>query len=566
MNSKAYDPEDDFVSAVNQAIDYGELLKELRLAYCRENLIDFTRLTFNRYKPNWHHFLIADRLEMLSRGEINRLIINMPPRHGKSELVSNRFPAWFLGTNPNKSVIAASYNAKLAEKFGKQSRNVVASVEFRKVFPNARLSEESAAKLNWTLEATHINKPCPNCGDYNWYKKAFGRAICKTCGTLGEFAGTNTLGEYYGAGIGGGITGRGADVLIIDDPVKDRKEAESETFRRNIWDWYTSAALTRLEESNLLIICQTRWHENDLTGKVLSDGDENWEVLSLAAIPEEDKEFKIYNEDYIKRLGSDTVVHKKGTALWPDKYPLEKLENIRLKLGTYDWSALYQQNPQPIGGGLFKSTNFRYCTLDNGVYSLLQIDGSKRQYIQSHCTRFATMDLGYVDGVNNDYTVVCTWDITKDNDLILVDCFREHVNGAQHIGILWNLKNKLGISEFCIESAGYQISLVQTAINQGLPARKIPADGNKTTRALPAAALFEQHKIFFLNTLDHLADIENELVSFPSGKHDDIVDNFGYGAIRRNEISQYLYNPDSSPGKDYESLRDNRLSKYNNLK
>ena len=506
-------------------------------------MIDFTRYTFNRYKPNWHHYLIADRLEMLARGDIHRLAINMPPRHGKSELVSVRFPAWYLGNFPHKSIIATSYNADLAAEFGKKARNVVASIEFKQVFKQAKLSEESAAKLNWTLEDNIMNRPCPTCGSINWSKRAFGRAICKTCHALGEFAGSKTLGAYYGAGIGGGITGKGADVLIIDDPIKDRKDAQSVAMRKTLWDWYSSAAYQRLEESDCICICQTRWHEDDLTGKVLAlDYNKEWHRLSLEAIAEQDEEFEIFNPDYIEILGTNIVHRKKGEALWPQKYSIAKLNEIKKTVGSYEFSAQYQQKPQPDSGGLFKRENFRYCELNDGIYSLYNQD-KIIYYNEKDCLRFITCDLSIKESNNSDYTVICTWDLTKNNDLILKDVYRKQVDGSEHINLVWSVYHTQNPQEINIESTAYQSTLIQTAIKQGLPALELKADRDKITRAIPAAAKFEANKVYFLKTLYEIHTLENELTQFPNAKYDDFVDNCGYATVRATMLRKMIYIP-----------------------
>jgi predicted phage terminase large subunit-like protein len=523
--------------------DQIELLAALQKSFARKNLIDFSKFTFKNYKPSWHHYLLADRLEMLARGEIKRLAVNMPPRHGKSELVSVRFPAWYLGNHPSKNIISVSHNTPLAAKNGKKARNTVASVEFRQLFREVQLSEESAAKLDWTLEATLVNKPCPYCGSMNWNKKLFGRAICKSCGKLGEFAGSNTVGEYFGAGIEGGVTGRGADVLIIDDPHKDRKEANSLTIRNNIWDWYTSTALQRLEESNCVCVCQTRWHEDDLTGRVLSkanDGTEKWHVLSLKAIAEEDEEHIIYNPDYCERLGTNVIKRRKGEPLWNNKFPLERLNAIRAEIDSFEFSAEYQQSPHPMEGGLFKRENILYCKIEGDHYYLMDRGTSRSAYIP-HCTRFSTVDLASRTTESADYTVVCTWDLTKDNDLILRHIFRKRVEGAEHLNLLWSIYELLSPQEINIENTAYQISLIQSALKEGLPVKSLKADRDKFSRALPAAAKFESHKVFLLNSIPEIPDIENELLHFPNGRHDDIVDCFGYAASRAANITKLKY-------------------------
>ncbi len=241
----------------------------------RKALLRFTEYTLPNYIAANHHTLIADKLEALERGDIDRLMINMPPRHGKSELASRRFPAWFLGRNPDKSVIAASYNSDLATDFGRQVRNIVACTGYSKLF-ETRLAEDSRAANRWN---------------------------------------TDDGGTYVAAGVGTAITGRGADILLIDDPLKDREEADSELQRQKIWDWYTSTAYTRLAPNGRIVVIQTRWHEDDLSGRLLEEskkGGDAWDVLELPAI----------NDD--------------GEALWPEFYPLKVLERYRAVLPSRD--------------------------------------------------------------------------------------------------------------------------------------------------------------------------------------------------------------------------------------
>lgn len=267
--------------------------------YARANLIGFTQYTNRIYQVGEHHKLIASKLEAVARGGIDRLMIFMPPRHGKSELASRRFPAWYLGRYPDHQVIAASYNSELATDFGRQVRNIVNSREYRALF-DVSLAQDSQAADRWNTDAG---------------------------------------GAYVAAGIGTAVTGRGAHVLLIDDPFKDREEADSELRRQRVWDWYTSTAYTRLMPGGSIVLIQTRWHEDDLAGRLLAAqerGGDQWQVLELPALSET------------------------GVALWPEWYPTPALERIKGAIGPRDWSALYQQRPQPDEGTYFKREWFRW--------------------------------------------------------------------------------------------------------------------------------------------------------------------------------------------------------------
>jgi hypothetical protein len=267
-----------------------ELLNRRR---SRRGLIDFTEYTFPQYRAAEHHKLIAEKLEAIERGEIQRLMIFMPPRHGKSELATKRFPAWFLGRNPDKQIIQASYNSDLAKDFGRQVRNIFNERRFQNVFNGVELAPDSKAADRWN---------------------------------------TSKGGAYVAAGVGTAVTGRGADILIIDDPLKDREEAESESRRDLVWNWYTSTAYTRLQGMRAEILVQTRWHEDDLAGRLLeaeAKGGKKWEKLILPAEMSD------------------------GGALWPERFPIEVLREIKQTIGIRDWSSLYQQNPTPDDGTFF---------------------------------------------------------------------------------------------------------------------------------------------------------------------------------------------------------------------
>lgn len=276
--------------------------------FARESLAAYAIANDENYQVAWHHRLIAKALERVERGELQRLIINMPPRHGKSKLASQFFPAWYLGRNPKRYVIAASYSKELAEDMGQAVRDLTNHPMHQAVFPGATLRGDSKARSRFM---------------------------------------TSQGGVYFGTGIGGPITGKGAHLLLIDDPVKSRAEADSEIKRKAAKRWYGADAYTRLMPGGAIVVIQTRWHEDDLAGWLLREhAHEGWEVLSLPAIAEEDEPHRMA-----------------GDALWPDAYPLDRLERIKQALvaeeGERSWLALYQQRPRPIEGAMFKRPWFR---------------------------------------------------------------------------------------------------------------------------------------------------------------------------------------------------------------
>lgn len=388
--------------------------------------------------------MIAEALEEVERGENDRLMIFMPPRHGKSELASKRFPAWCLGRNPKRQIIAASYNSDLANDFGRNVRNIVAEPEFRQVFPDVALAPDSQA-------ANRMN--------------------------------TNHGGAYVAAGVGTAVTGRGAHIALIDDPFKDREEADSERRRELVWDWYRSTLYTRLMPGGAIVLIQTRWHEDDLAGRILEQEADQWKVLELPAI-------------------SDA-----GEALWPDWYPIEALERIKNTVGPREWSALYQQRPQPDEGTFFKREWFEPWAnpLPNLRY-------------------YGTSDYAVTDG-GGDYTVHRIWGIGPSGDVYRVAGYREQATSDKWIEAKLDLIAKY--KPLCWFGEG---GVIQKAIEPMLRRRMrergvycrlewLPSVADKPTRARSFQAMAATGRVHF----EPNADLSEFLV-FPAGKHDDEVD------------------------------------------
>jgi predicted phage terminase large subunit-like protein len=334
----------------------------------RRHLVDFVQYQSPWYRAARHHRLVAEYLELVEtyirtggRTGIGRLMILMPPRHGKTELVSKHFPAWVMGKNPDKRVIMCSYGADLAVDNSRAVRNMVDGNKYRAVFG------ELAGTANNTNNA---NQGAPvELSTDSRSVEAWGLAA-------------PNRGGMTAAGVGGAITGKGAHLLIVDDPVKNRDEAESETARQRVWDWWTSTAYTRLEEGSAIILIQTRWHGDDLAGRLLSTmakdpKADQWVALCLMGRWEEpdltaNKEFETANnanenkginwERYFYEQLSfgvweekeDPLGRKEGQALWPEKYDEGDLGRIEANVGPYDFQALYQQRPFARQGRMFK--------------------------------------------------------------------------------------------------------------------------------------------------------------------------------------------------------------------
>jgi predicted phage terminase large subunit-like protein len=425
----------------------------IRRADAATGLIPFTEYTNYQYIPAAHHRLIAEKLEAVERGDIDRLMIFMPPRHGKSELASRRFPAWYLGRNPSRQIIAASYNSDLASDFGREVRNIVASPEYGCVF-DTRLRDDSRAADRWNTDAG---------------------------------------GAYVAAGVGTAITGRGAHVLLIDDPLKDREEADSEVIREKIWNWYTSTAYTRLMPGGAVVLIQTRWHEDDLAGRLLAQNDGEWQILELPALSPE------------------------GKALWPEWYPEEALARIRKTIGPRDWSALFQQRPAPEEGDFFKSHWLRPYDKPPARETLKIYGGSDYA---------VTSDGG-------DYTVHVVVGIDPNNDMWLLDLWRKQAASDEWVEAFCDLVKEwkpIGWAEETGQiNSGVGPFLDRRARERGafVARDQFPTRGDKAVRAQSIRGRMALGGLYVPTGRGWYPELRSELLSFPAGKHDDQVDALG---------------------------------------
>lgn len=427
-----------------------ELAKQLQVRQARNSLLAFTKLTNPKYEIARHHRLIADKLEAIERGDIDRLMIFMPPRHGKSELASVRFPAWYLGRNPSNQIITASYAHKLAAKFGRQVRNLIAGSTYRDVFGDVDLAPDSEAK---------------------------------------DLFHTSQGGVYMATGVDGSVTGSGGDLVSIDDPVKGRQEADSETVQETAWDWYRGDLYTRLMPGARIVLTQTRWNEQDLAGRILEsegrfeDGGQ-WHVLDLPAINEQ------------------------GEALWPEWYSVEALERIKAAVGPREFSALYQQRPQPDEGTYFQRSWF--SEWKPGELPPLNYYG--------------TSDYATKDG-QGDYTVHRVWGVDAQGTVYRIAGWR-----GQTTSDVW-IESKLDlIKEYkplaWFGEAGVIKNAVEPMLLRRMKERKVfcrlewlSSISDKPTRARGFQARAAMGKVRF----EPGADLSEHLM-FPAGKHDDDVD------------------------------------------
>lgn len=468
---------------------YKQNERERRVRQARTNLLDFTRFTMPEYRVNWHHRLICQKLDEFIEGKNKRLIIACPPRHGKSELVSRRFPAYILGRNPDAKIIACSYGSDLASLLNRDVQRIISSPEYAELFPDTKLND---ANVRSTAQENYLRNS-------------------------DIFEVVNHKGVYRSAGVGGAITGMGGDYLIVDDPIRSRADAESPAIRDKVWKWYSSTFRTRRQKDASILITATRWHEDDLTGRLLElaknnpDADQ-WEVINLPALSEEPL------EEYDQRTGP-------GQALWPDEFPEVDLLSTKASSTVYEWLSLYQQRPSAAAGNLVKKEHFKYCTLENGVLSLSE----NKKFMLSQCKVFQTCDPAASEKASADDFVLATWAQTPQNDLALIDILKTRMETPVQVPLFRQQYTKWRPLQQWVETNGLGISLYQHLIAEGLPIGKLnTGKADKLTRFIPAATRITAGAVYFLAGAPWLNDYEAELLGFPNVKQDGQVDVTSY--------------------------------------
>ena len=452
-------------------------------------LLPYSVYQWQGYKVAPHLRLIAKHLEAVERGDIRRLVISMPPRHGKSQLATVNFPAWYLGRNPDKFVISVSHNQDLADDFGRQVRNQVRSDWYRKVFPYTNLREDSTS-----IRRFHMRQN----------------------------------GVFHAAGVGAGISGKGAHLGIFDDPYKNRADANSDARRKEIRQFYQSEFYPRLMPGDsAIVIIHTRWAEDDLIGWVLSDhSHEGWVELRLPAIAD--------SED-------DPIHRAEGEALWPGMYPLDRLAEIKSTIGSAEFQSLYQQRPVREGGNYLKLDWWGRYDVQEGRY---------RMIVQS-------IDSAMKTGRDNDYSVISTFGI-GDGHYDLLNVWREKVEAPELQRAVIAQADKWKPSHILGEDTAGLVGVMQWLKRTShLPMLPIKAERDKVSRVQSIAGLVEAGKVRLPNRAPWLADFLDETSGFPAAPHDDIVDTLTQflNWIRENESGRV----------EYTRVKPTRTDKYGGL-
>ncbi len=454
-------------------------LREVQKGLARQNLQAFVLYTMPNYLMGWVHERICWEMERFLEDVIAqkspRLIITMPPRSGKSELVSRRFPAYAFGRHPDLSIIAASYSSDLASRMNRDVQRIIDDDLYADLFPSVTLYGKN---IRTTAKGSYLRNS-----------------------DIFEIVGHE--GVYRSAGVGGGITGMGCSIAIIDDPIKDRMSADSPTIRQNIWDWYTSTLYTRLAPGGGVIVMLTKWHTDDLAGRLLEaeragEGD-HWKVINFPAIAEQDEYW------------NGKLMRKAGDALHPERYPLEQLLAIKQAIGSRDWAALYQQHPVPDGGAIFRAEWLRFwLPKDLPNFDLL----------------LSSWDMTFKEGKDNDFVVGQVWGRAGANFYLLDQVrgrwgFTETLHNFQRLAQKWPM-----VRRHLIEDKANGPAVIDTLRNTVAGIIPVEPCGSKVARAHAVTTYFEAGNVLIPHPsiAPWVNDFMAELTTFPSAAHDDQVD------------------------------------------
>lgn len=449
------------------AVRRDEAARELiRRRAARQSLAEFTLYIMPVYQMNWHHRILSKYLDRLVNGEIENLMVFMPPQHGKSQLVSRHLPAFILGKSPDTKITAASYAAELIQSMNRDVQRLIDSPPYAKLFPETR-----------------INQPG---------MRSVGRSHSRNNEV---FEVIDRRGVYRCAGVGGSLTGFPSDMGIIDDPYKDYQEAMSETVRRGVWEWYTSVFLSRTHVKTRKLITLTRWHEDDLAGTLLKTEPEKWTVLSLPAIREDSS-----NPDDPREIGE---------ALWPEKFPVSLLDDRR-KLNPHQFDALYQQRPSAREGAFFKVAKFGDF-LPAAPVGLRTCRG---------------WDLAAT--IKGDYTAGVKVGVDSAGIYYVLDAKRGQWTPDDRNALMRQTASldgtgcKIRLAQDPGQAGVDQVQSL-TRMFAGYSVRSERVSGSKEVRADGFAAQVNAGNVRIVKG-DWNQDFTEELRQFPRGKHDDLVD------------------------------------------
>ena len=447
----------------------GQLEKTESKEQAREGFMPFIKKVWPAFIEGRHHKIMAESFERVVNGDLKRLIINMPPRHTKSEFASYLLPAWFLGQYPEKKIIQTAHTAELSVGFGRKVRNLVDSEDYKEIFPELGLRADSKAAGRWS---------------------------------------TSKGGEYFAIGVGGAVTGKGADLLIIDDPHSEQEgqSADPAVFDK-VYDWYTSGPRQRLQPGGSIIIVMTRWHKRDLTGKIIKtsvqrEGMDEWELIEFPAIM------------------------PSGKALWPEFWSLAELEALRSELPAPKWQAQYQQDPSSEESALVKREWWKKWEDERPPPCEFIIQ---------------SWDTAFLKTQRADYSACTTWGVFYHPDeqgvtqpnIILLDAFKDRLEFPELKKCAFEFYNEFEPDACIVEAKAAGTPLIFELRAMGIPVSEYtPSRGNdKISRVNAVSDLFASGIVWCPETR-FAEEVIEEFASFPAGEHDDLVDSSTQALLR----------------------------------
>ena len=452
----------------------------------QNNFLYFTKHIWPEFIEGKHHKIISEKFDKLATGEIKRLIVTMPPRHTKSEFASTLLPAWMIGREPKLKIIQTTHTGELAVRFGRKAKTLIDSPEYQEIF-QTRLREDSQAAGRWE---------------------------------------TAQGGEYFAAGVGGAITGRGADLLIIDDPHSEQ-DAMNMTALERAYEWYTSGPRQRLQPGGKIVCVMTRWNTKDLTGILLKNQSEpksdQWDIVEFPAIM------------------------PSGKPVWPEYWKLDELESVKASLSLGKWNAQWMQNPTSEEGAILKREWWK--DWDKDYIPRLE------HVIQSYDTAFMKKETA-------DYSAITTWGIFRENEdspaqLLLLDAVKDRYEFPELRRIAKEQYDYWQPETVLVEAKASGLPLTYELRNMGIPViNYTPSRGNdKHTRVNSVAPLFESGNIWAPLSKQFAQEVIEECAAFPFGDHDDLVDSTTQAVMRFRQGGLLMhpedYEDEKSPPKNY---------------
>ena len=457
---------DEEVVEIDRMADELTTRKASKAAY--DDLIEFCQMMMPEFLVGKHHRILADMLMAIESGDKDRVCVNIPPRHGKSQLVSIFYPAWFLGRNPNKKVMMVSHTTDLAVDFGRKVRNLIATDAYSSVFPTVKLAQDSKSAGRWN---------------------------------------TNAGGEYYACGIGSALAGRGADLLLIDDP-----HSEQDVINGNFivfekaYEWFTFGARTRLMPGGRVAIIQTRWHMDDLTGRVVRDMSKNdrsdqYEVVEFPAI--------------LEVLNPKTNKHVEK-PLWPEFFDLEALLRTKASMPAFQWNSQYQQQPTAEEAALIKRDWWQIWDQENPPkceYVIMSLDSAAETHNRA------------------DYTALTTWGVffyeeTNAYNIILLNSIKKRMEFPELKEMALEEYSEWQPDSFIVEKKSSGVALYQEMRRMGVPVTEYTphrGSGDKLAR-LNSVADIVSSGICWVPATRWAEEVVEEIAGFPFMSHDDLVD------------------------------------------